>query len=696
MAEAAVKLTTPEESCEKASYWVKELTASRKMLEQFHKRGAKIVDRFLDERSDQNGEFNLNLFHSNITTLQDTMYDSLPKIETSRRNADADDDTARVAATIIERLLNLDLASNANKYDSVLRSVLQDRLLPGLGVAKVRYDFETEEVEVPSVMTDSFGNPMGPPTIEERLVWEDAPVEYFHWQDILWGWARNFAEVPWIAYRTYIGRTEAEKRFPKQYKNMEFKNRKADDVGETADDDQNPQQEAEIWEIWHKESGRVYWLNNNVMLDRQDDPLGLKNFFPSPAFLMANSTTKLYRPTADYYLSQDLYEEIDNLQYRIATITEAVNVRGVYDANNPGLERVLTEGCTNDLIPVENWAMFAEKGGLKGAIDWFPLEEVVATLDKLRQLRDDTIALLQQVSGMADVQQGNIRNQYEGVGQTQLKAQFGSARIQALQGQYATFAADLMQLKAEVICKHFDPETIARNSNAMFLPEPDRQLIQPAIALLKEPQMAYVRITIRPETMAQIDYGRLKADRTEFLNAIATFMQSAAPMLQQEPDSMPYLLKILQWSMAGFKGSQEIEGVLDQAIDGAIAKAQQPKQPEQDPEMMKQQGEIQKIQAKQQADMQIRQQDLQADIQTLQAQSQARLQEIEAAHMARMQEITAKAEGDIRKLQEDFMANVRQSQISSDTEMEKDQAQTLLEAKADQMKQRMEPEGDDG
>jgi hypothetical protein len=186
---------------------------------------------------------------------------------------------------------------------------------------------------------------------------------------------------------------------------------------------------------------------------------------------------------------------------------------------------------------------------------------VVGTLDKLRQLRDDTIGLLQQVSGMADVQQGNIRNQYEGVGQTQLKAQFGSSRVQALQDQFATFCADLLQLKAEVICKHFDAETIMQQSNAQYIF--DQQMVPDAIALLQQPDMAHIRIVIRPETVALIDYGRLKADRTEFLTAMATFMQSAAPMLEREPDSMPYLLKMLQWSMAGFKVARKLR-VLDQ------------------------------------------------------------------------------------------------------------------------------------
>jgi hypothetical protein len=36
----------------------------------------------------------------------------------------------------------------------------------------------------------------------------------------------------------------------------------------------------------------------------------------------------------------------------------------------------LSEGVENKLIPVDNWAAFAEKGGLKGAISLLPLDRI--------------------------------------------------------------------------------------------------------------------------------------------------------------------------------------------------------------------------------------------------------------------------------------------------------------------------------
>jgi len=687
---------------EKAGFWADELKQSGKMLDRFHKQGTRVVERYLDYRGDVGDigieragtNFRLNLFHSNVKTQQDMMYGNLPIVEANRTNADANDDVARVAAEMMERILNLDIQAKGQSYDSVLRSVLQDRLLPGLGCARLRYEAEFEEVEIAEVK-DMMGMVIQEATTETRLVSEDAPVEYYHWQDVRWGWSRSFAEIPWIAYRSYLSKEQVEERFSKEIANeLKYKKQKISDDDSFGGEDTNdsPWQKAEVWEIWDKETKKVMWWADgaNSLLDKKDDPLKLSNFFPCPPLFLANPTTSLYVPVSDFHLSQDLYNEVDILQTRISIITEAVKVVGVYDASEEGVKRMLNEGVENDLIPVDNWALFGEQGGLKGAIDWMPMMDIVNTLRELMQIRDQTIALLQQTSGMNDLMRGGLQNQYEGVGQSQIKAQFGSVQIQSLQDQFAQFASDLMQIKAEIISRHFDPQTIAKLANMQFSYDADK--IPQSVELLKNPEECHIRIKIRPETMAMIDQAKLKADRTEFLNAMATFMQSAAPLLQAEPDSMPYMLKMLQWAMAGFKGSSEIEAVLDKAVDGAIQKlkqkAQQPEKPDpqQELEKAKIQGEMQKIQAKAQSDMQIRQQDLQADMQTAMASHQAKMAEIAATHEARMTEIMIKGQYDTQKTQTDTEANMTQSQYAAQAEVEKDQINAELDIEKEMVK----------
>ena len=556
-------------------YWLTELEASAKNLRGFTRQGNRIVERYLSEAPDggaqkngadvNEGGFNLNLFYSNTLTLESTLYGSVPTVDVSRRYTDTTDDVGRVASEIMERLLNTDIAENGEEPESVLRSGLQDRLTVGLGVGRVRYLAEFEEADGTEV-----------------LLGEEAKIEYVHWRDVRWGWARNFREVKWIGFRAYLTKDEVKKRFGEKIsKDLTYK---VQQVLSTDDDDQGPTgnsdnadawQKAEVWEVWDKVKKQVVWVSigYDKVIETKPDPLKLSNFYPCPKFFLANATTTLYIPTADYHMAQDLYNEVDRLQTRISIITEAVKVVGLYDSSNGEIARMLKEGTDNDLIPVENWAMFSEKGGIQGQIDWFPIQDVVAALLQLIQMRDQTISLLQQVTGMSDLMRGELQNQYEGVGQTQIKARFGSVRVQALQEQFAQYSTDLMQLKAEVISRHFDPDTIMMRANTQYMLDPE--LIEPAIELLKNPAKARLSVKIRPESIAMVDYAALKNERTEYITALATFLQSASPIMESEPAAKPFLLQLLQWGLAGFKGAGQIEGVLDKAIEATQKQAEQ-------------------------------------------------------------------------------------------------------------------------
>ncbi len=655
--------------------WDTELKAAQKTLGPWQKQGDKIVSRYLDSKSQSSLEpnylkaqqFRLNLFHSNVNTLYSMLYGNLPTVDVSRRYQDTNDDVGRVASETMERLLNSEIALNGKELDVVLRAVLLDRLTAGLGTARVRYELQT----------DGEGD-------NEEITDELAPIDYVFWGDVLWSWARNWNEVRWVAFRSYLTKDEVKARFGKKAaEGLNFKpqdSKEAENQG-AEDNKKSAWMRAEVWEIWDKSTRKVIWYSSGFkkILDTKDDLLGLRNFFPCPPFFLANATSTLYIPTPDFQLSQDLYNEIDTLQTRISIITEAVKVVGVYDSAADGIKRMFKEGIENELIPVDSWSMFAEKGGLNGQVDWLPIQDIVNALDKLRQIRDETITLLQQVSGMSDVMRGGVDNQYEGVGQSQMKAKFGSIRVQALQDQFAQFASDLMALKAEVIAKHFEPETIAKRSNMQF--SLDAEMLPQAVALIKDPDTARLRVAIRPESVAMVDYAQLKAERTDYINALSVFMQSASPLMEADPAAKPFLLELLKWGLAGFKGASEIEGVMDKAIEASQQAAtqgeegpspeQQAAQVQQQMEQAKLQGEMQKIQGKAQADMQVREQDKQADIETAQVQHQLDMQKIEAEMNATINEIQVKSQSDIQTELVQSQANIQQSVAGTQAEVEK-------------------------
>jgi hypothetical protein len=215
------------------------------------------------------------------------------------------------------------------------------------------------------------------------------------------------------------------------------------------------------------------------------------------------------------------------------------------------------------------------------------------------------------------------------------KTKFGSVRIQRLQDEIARFATDLLKIKAEIIAKHFSPETIYARANVRFMPEPDQAIAMEAIELLKSDISCY-RVEVKPEAVALAEGSAMKQERGELLGTLTAYFQAMQPIVQAMPGATPYLLKIAQWTVAGVRGSSQIEGVFDQMIQQAEQAAEQAaKNPQATPPDPKVQAETIKAQVAQGKG--------QADIQKEQMKHQNKLVEIQAETAAHDQQEQSQA-----------------------------------------------------
>jgi hypothetical protein len=198
-------------------------------------------------------------------------------------------------------------------------------------------------------------------------------------------------------------------------------------------------------------------------------------------------------------------------------------------------------------------------------------------------------------------------------------------------------------------------------------------LIGPALELMQSPEVKW-RIDIKPESIAMVDYAQLKSERTEFLTAMATYIQSASSAAQAVPGAMPILLELMKWGMAGFKGSDYLEGTFDQAIemakkappegekdDGKAQEGQlklQLEESKQKGQQIKQQGDLQKIQAKAQADIQTAQTKLQGELQKITVDATRDLTLEETQSQNRLKEIMRDLESSLAEIQASMTADI--------------------------------------
>lgn len=345
-----------------AQRWLQELKMAKREDEKWVKRGKKIVRRYRDDRqgySDTSKRY--NILWSNIQTLFPSMYGKTPSAQVERRHKDQDP-VGRTASQILERALQYEL-DNKSDFDAAMRSAIMDRLLPGRGVAWVR--FETTEVATADGQS-----------IEQAY----ACVDTVFWEDFRVSPARTWEEVTWVARRVYMARNDGVARFGESFKTVPLTHEPIglDDMIKNGEDCDHLKK-AQVWEIWNKSDKTVTWVaeGHQQALDQKTDPYGLDGFWPCPKPLYATQTTDTLVPVPDYALYQDQAEEIDLLTQRINMLVKALKVVGVYDASQTGVQRMLSEGVDNTLIPVDTWAAFSERGGIKGSVDFLPLSEVV-------------------------------------------------------------------------------------------------------------------------------------------------------------------------------------------------------------------------------------------------------------------------------------------------------------------------------
>ena len=642
-------------------FWHDQLDKAAKVFDKWEKRGKKVVRRYRDERDAiEMPRMKFNILWSNISVLFPALYGRMAKPEVSRRYSDQDP-VGRLASTMLERVIEYEVTQFGD-FDSSMQGVVQDRLLPGRGTAWVRYEpiIVNEQPEQTGTGIDPDEGVEITNTEEvERVDSAHSPVDYVYWTDFLHSPARTWDEVWWVSRWVYMTPEEGIERFGDVFKNVPLQDQN-DDI-----DSKNPMtakatygKKAKVAEIWNKRTKKVCWVAKGYpqALDERDDPLELEEFFPCPKPLLATTTNGSMIPVPDYCEYEDQAQELDNLTQRIYLLVKACKAVGVFNAEFKELGRLFTEGVDNKLFPVTAWAAMSEKGGLKGAIDMMDTSAIIKTLQQLYQSREVVKQSIYEISGISDILRG-ATNANETLGAQQLKANFGSLRLRATQGDVARFATDLFRIKAQIVCKFYPPELIVEMSGVMNTPEGQNpQLLQAAVQMLSNSTIRDFHIQVEADTLAQIDEQAEKQSAVEAIEAITGFLQNGLPMVAQAPEMLPLFGEMLLFTVRRFRAGRSLESAIEQAMQALQQKAQAAQQqpPQQDPEMLKLQAEQQAEQMRMQAQAQTEQMKMQAQAQLEQAKAQLEMQ---------MQQAKAQADMQLEQMKEQFAQQVANNEL---------------------------------
>src|SRR5262245_45234039 len=202
----------------KSDLYERELGASKKELERWQETAQRVVKRYLGGKTtnassvtDDGGVF--NLFWSNVNILKAALYAKQPRADVSRRHKDAMDDVARVGGLIIERILNLDMDSRASDFDTALRHVIEDRLVPGMGQLWLRYEPSFVKQTVEPVVDPATGTTLVQGGEFEVIGDERVCTDYVYWRDFLYSPCRTWRECRWVARGVWMTRAQLKSKF---------------------------------------------------------------------------------------------------------------------------------------------------------------------------------------------------------------------------------------------------------------------------------------------------------------------------------------------------------------------------------------------------------------------------------------------------------------------------------------------------
>ena len=661
--------------------WQSEIQAAEKELDRWQRNARKIVKNFRAERIDASGidanfERRFNLFTANTQIMQSALLNQLPMPSVEREFKDENDDVGRVASLILERALEYQVRKDTRMYD-IITNVVQDNLVPGVGLSWHTYQADIEsKTEEPDEATLA-ANPQAAPIDYDEVVGEEIVDEYVYWEDILWSPARCWEEVRWLARKTYLTRDQLIERFGEEKGKevaLDYAPKKNDARVETKN---QVFQQGCIYEIWSKEEEKVYWFSKGYdeLLDEKDNFLELPGFYPCPKPLFATISNGQLIPIPDYEYARDQYRELNEINTRIALLVRACRVAGVYDKSAGAVTSLLSNAAENTLVPVDTWAAMAEKGGIKGVIDWIPLDQIIKTIEQLLKAREDVKQQIYEVTGMSDIIRGASKAS-ETLGAQKIKAQYASMRIQTRQKNVAIYASQVFAIQADLIRIHMDPQKIAELSQAAYLQE-DPQLIIQALTLLKSKDFA-LRVQVESDTLSDIDFQAERDSRMEYLTTINQFMKDSGQAMLNDPVIGPFLAQLLQFSLVGFRVGKKFEGRLDKTIQKIQEKLANPPPPQPTPEQQKVQAEMQLMQQEGQMKAQEGQMKAQEGQQQLQLKQQLAQLELQVEEKKAQLELQIEQQK-MQMEQAKFQQEIRQDQIKAQIEVQQAEVQSRMQ-----------------
>lgn len=609
-------------------FYQRQLSLADKEEKKWRERAKKIVKKYRDE--DPKGSARYNILWSNTQTQFPALYSSRPKPDVRRRWR-SDSRVGRDIAQAVERALEFSMDSY--DFDRMGEKLTLDFLLPGRMVARVKYHpvIETREITEIGFEEAEGAEPQDDGTFLTKrefseVVHEEVRAYHVPWKHYRQSPADCWNDVWWVAYGDhFLTKEEIIEQFGAEHDDVPLNFSDTEEYDDEHSD--KAVKRAQVWEIWDKEARKVVAVIKGYdrFLMEEDDPLKLQNFFPQPEPALMIESSESLIPIPEYTMYQYQAEELNDISKRLAALVNAMQAKGFYPGEDAAKINELLSSGENVLVPVDNYAAYAEKGGIKGMIDWMPIREIAEVWQRLLVQRQSLTQSIFELIGISDIQRG-ATDPRETKGAQQLKANFAGRRLLPKQQRTQRFFRDILRIKAEIIAEHFSAKTLTQMTGTPVTDE--------MRAIMRADALRNFTIDVETDSTIAPDDQLEKQGVAEFLSSLSQYLAQVMPIVQAQPAAVEPLGKMLLWMSRKFKIARDVEQEIEDFIQ-AFKTAPRTDSDAKDAEA--------------QAKMQLQAKELEVKMQIAQAEAQAK--QSEAAQKIQLQQQQAAAELELKKQQ---------------------------------------------
>lgn len=586
-----------------APWWHSQISTAEDRHQTFIKDAKESIEVYRGKKDLDDTQRRLNVWWYVINTLLPAYYSSTPKAEVRLRKR-VGAMPYQLGSVVLERCTQYAMDEFFD-FDAVGYNAALQFLLTGRGILWARYEaeFEEEETEIALLrgsngeLVDANGKPFeqeedtelittpeGIITAKIKLEIKDderAILESINYNDYLKSDGRTEAEIEWKARRAFMSKEEVSEKFGKDVANdLSYDSYPEALKSLVRQDSTKYEGKAELWEIWCKETEKVYWLQQKgekSILESGEPPIEYEGFWPCSEINQSVDPNNSI-PVSDYIHVKDQILEIERLTTRIASATQAVRTTALYDATMGQQVEQLLQGDLK-YIPVHNWPSYKGRGGQGNGIEYLDIGPYVQAIEVLQAARNAALEKLYETLKVSDLLRGTSA-EYKTATANRLENQWSSLGLIVRQNQFAKFISDAVNKVGTIIASKFSPEFIFEIADADSLIRPllpegmdPMQAEQQSAAMkaqiaeiLQDDDKRVYRIEIATDSMIALDQAQEKADGLELLETTGQFFEQMKSVVEQFPTMSTFALELMQNMVRRFKGGKDLDALFSKAL----------------------------------------------------------------------------------------------------------------------------------